>query len=393
MTPNVNLMGSFYTPASKKWSFYSSADCNNDYLKYVDKGGKAGECLDYLGYAGNPEKSSGAFSEGGLLTAQEKSEIRKELKTTKSCVWDYVVSFEEGYGKSKIRSWRDAQALIAKEFPRFLKANGMDASKVRWFAGLHENTDNRHIHLCFYELEPERIVAHQSGRRWHRGKLAQTSIETFKVRIEQTLSSGEFALGSERRALMDGLGDSLDERVERDRKARKALLNLYRVLPPGDFGYSSKEADPIRQDIDAVTAAVIQSEPALSESFDRFLTTIRKKDEETKAICERDKIDPQRYLIAETMVSDFYRRAGNRVLAYVRKPKGRERKPTMTKSEWAYARHREKAGMYSLVNNVLNLVLSLAREEREEWAAFDEFERKSREFEREKEKEDDGPEM
>jgi hypothetical protein len=123
------------------------------------------------------------------------------------------------------------------------------------------------------------------------------------------------------------------------------------------------------------------------------VTAIRKKDEETKAICERDKIDPQRYLVAERMVSDFYRRAGNQVLAYVRKPKGRERKPTMTKSEWAYARHREKAGMYSLVNNVLNLVLSLAREEREEWAALEEFERKSREFEREKEKEDDGPEM
>jgi len=393
MTPNVNLMGSFYTPASRKWSFYSSADCNNDYLKYVDKGGKAGECLDYLGYAGNPEKSSGAFSENGLLTAKEKSEIRRELKATKSCVWDYVVSFEEGYGKSKIRSWRDAQALVAKEFPKFLKANGMDGSKVRWFAGLHENTDNRHIHLCFYELEPERIVAHQPGRRWHRGKMSQTSIESFKVRIEQTLSSGEFALGSERRALMDGLGDSLDERVELDRKAKKALLNLYRVLPPGDFGYASEEADPIRQEIDAVTAAVIQSEPALSESFDRFVTAIRKKDEETRAICERDRIDPQRYLIAERMVGDFYRRAGNRVLAYVRKPKGRERKPTMTKSEWAYARHREKAGMYSLVNNVLNLVLSLAREEREEWAALEEFERKSREFEREKEKEDDGPEM
>ena len=393
MTPNVNLMGSFYTPSSRKWSFYSSADCNNDYLKYADKGGKAGECLDYLGYAGNPEKSSGAFSSDGLLTPREKSDIRKELRSTESCVWDYVVSFEEGYGKEKIRSWRDAQALIAKELPRFLKANGMDVSKVRWFAGLHENTGNRHIHLCFYEREPERIVAHQTGRRWHRGKMSQSSIESLKVRIEQTLSSGEFALGSERRALMDGLDDSLDERVERDRKAKKALLNLYRVLPPGDFGYASKEADPIRQDIDAVTAAVIQSEPALSESFDRFLTTIRKKDEETKAICERDKIDPQRYLVAERMVSDFYRRAGNRVLAYVRKPKGWERKPTMTKSEWAYARHREKAGMYSLVNNVLNLVLSLAREEREEWAALEEFERKSREFEREKEKEDDGPEM
>jgi hypothetical protein len=93
------------------------------------------------------------------------------------------------------------------------------------------------------------------------------------------------------------------------------------------------------------------------------------------------------------MVSDFYRRAGNRVLAYVRKPKGRERKPAMTKSEWAYARHREKAGMYSLVNNVLNLVLSLAREEREEWLAFDEFEREMREMDWEREKEKEGPEM
>jgi hypothetical protein len=107
----------------------------------------------------------------------------------------------------------------------------MDVSKVRWFAGLHENTDNRHIHLCFYELEPERIVAHQPGRRWHRGKMSQASIESFKVRIEQTLSSGEFALGSERRALMDGLGGALDEKTESDRKAKKALLNLYRVLP------------------------------------------------------------------------------------------------------------------------------------------------------------------
>jgi len=29
MAPNVNLMGSFYTPSSKKWSFCSSADRDN----------------------------------------------------------------------------------------------------------------------------------------------------------------------------------------------------------------------------------------------------------------------------------------------------------------------------------------------------------------------------
>jgi hypothetical protein len=141
------------------------------------------------------------------------------------------VSFEEGYGKSKIRSWRDAQALIAKEFPKFLKANGMDVSKVRWFAGLHENTDNRHIHLCFYEKGAREDRRPPIRAAVAPGQDVAGSIESFKVRIEQTLSSGEFALGSERRALMDGLGGALDEKTESDRKAKKALLNLYRVLP------------------------------------------------------------------------------------------------------------------------------------------------------------------
>jgi hypothetical protein len=99
-------------------------------------------------------------------------------------------------------------------------------------------------------------------------------------------------------------------------------------------------------------------------------------------------------LIAERMVGDFYRTGGQPSAGLREEAEGPgDESLTMTRSEWAYARHREKAGMYSLVNSVLNLVLSLAKEEREEWAALEEFERKSREFEREKEKEDDGPEM
>jgi hypothetical protein len=228
----------------------------------VDKGGKAGECLDYLGYAGNPEKSSGAFSEGRIIDRQEKSEIRKELKSTKSCVWDYVVSASRRATAKKIRSWRDAQALIAKEFPKFLKANGMDVSKVRWFAGLHENTDNRHIHLCFYELEPERIVAHQSGRRWHRGKMSQ-SIH----RVVQGPDRANAVLRRVRpRVGEKGPDGRIGRRLGREDRIRQEgqespAESLSRP-PPGDFGYASEEADPIRQDIDAVTAAVIQSEPA-----------------------------------------------------------------------------------------------------------------------------------
>ena len=52
----------------------------DDLLKYVNKGIDAG---DYLGYAGNPEKSSGIFDARGLM---KKSQIKK-LRTLRKTVY------------------------------------------------------------------------------------------------------------------------------------------------------------------------------------------------------------------------------------------------------------------------------------------------------------------
>ena len=84
--------------------FYSSGKAD-DYLSYIDKGIKTAGVRDYVDYAGDDEKSSGIFSAQGLLNKEEKKELRAELRETKSCIWDCVISFEEVYGKANCNNW------------------------------------------------------------------------------------------------------------------------------------------------------------------------------------------------------------------------------------------------------------------------------------------------
>ena len=67
----------------------------DDFLKYVNKGIDAG---DYLGYAGNPEKSSGIFDARGLMKKSQIKELRTLLRSTDSNIWHAVISFTENFG-------------------------------------------------------------------------------------------------------------------------------------------------------------------------------------------------------------------------------------------------------------------------------------------------------
>ena len=167
--PNVLIRLKYYKPEDaelspdnpinqrkiKNRNYYSSKQSNGeDYMKYMDKGAKAGEVYDYMSYAGNEEKSSGVFGKDGLLTEEQKKEIRKSLRITKSVIWDMIISFTEEYGNERIKSYEDALEVVRKNLPKFFKNNGMQDENVVWFAGMHENTDNKHIHVCFFEKEP-----------------------------------------------------------------------------------------------------------------------------------------------------------------------------------------------------------------------------------------------
>ena len=158
MTPNVNFF-IHYVPNIKgedrsmkgkinfeKRNFFSATNTYN-FVEYIAKGSQ--EKIDFIDYSGNLEKSQGLFDEKGLMQKNDIENLKNQLRKTNSPIWYGLISFEEIFGKTYCASYEDAYELMINEFPKFLKNAGFKKDNIVWFAGLHENTDNRHIHFSF----------------------------------------------------------------------------------------------------------------------------------------------------------------------------------------------------------------------------------------------------
>ena len=165
-------------------AFYS---CKNDfdYVGYVNKGSK--EQLDYISYSGDNEKSLGIFNQNALLNEKDISELRNRLRTTRSVIWHGVISFTEEFGNKYCDTYEKAYNLMKTEMPRFFKNAGLNPKNIIWYAGLHTNTDNKHIHFSFFEKEPLRKFRDKEGVQYSKGHIAIGVIRQFKKSIELKL--------------------------------------------------------------------------------------------------------------------------------------------------------------------------------------------------------------
>lgn len=370
--PNVNAFFKFYLPGGKHRSFYSSSvkGSGYDYMTYVDTGVKAGKVQDYMDYAGNPEKSSGVFSRNGLLSPKEKAKFRKELRTTGSAIWDCVISLSTEFGKDKFRTYKDCMEIINKEFPRFFKENEMPYDNIQWFAGLHENTDNRHFHMAFWEKEPLRVKANQKGRFFHKGKLKQSSIDGLKVRIEERLTTKEFDLKSQREKLLKEAKETLegvDENAIYSKKFKSKLLEVFHKLPKsGDCHYSSKNMDEARPLIKDIVMLMMANNPELSKAWVEINESLKKRDKKIEGICQRDKLDSKKYLLREKFKEDFMRRMGNMVIDHAKKAQSQDLDEHCRISDERRQRWREKKQK----DYLLGRAMRLSRDVNEEMDSF-----------------------
>lgn len=265
----------YYARSSDKREFYSSRKEGGDYLSYVDTGSKDGEFKDYLDYAGNKEKSSGAFGPKGLLSDTEKKEIRKMLRNTGSCIWDCIISTEEFFGKEKL--------------------NGIEEDNVTWFAGLHENTDNRHIHLCFFQnrqqkWEQKEGKKRHSGTHWHKPKLLQPSFEQFRFACLNFLVEREkYQSLIDMRGIRDEMTKARFEDEPSDKRIRRALYDVFRELPEHGLKgirYMSKELNPeTRLAVNLAVDEIIERTPKLRKRYDAIYTRLSERDNRIRRGC------------------------------------------------------------------------------------------------------------
>lgn len=323
-TPNVNffvhyvpnldgksLYGKNISKYEKERKFYGCKDSYN-YVEYVHNGSK--EQIDYVSYSGNNEKSSGVFTEKGLLDKEEKLELKHQLANTKSPIWHGLVSFEEMFGKTKCNTYEMAYELMKTEFPKFLKNAGLDPKNIVWFAGLHENTDHRHIHFSFFEKEPTKYRKNHEDLQFSNGKLPLKAIEKAKIDIELRLNGWNERFKDVRQNIQDEVkkyfyNNDYSKEIQREMRELKFMLPL-----TGRLQYDSENMVNVRPQINYIVDKYVQSNPYLLDEFNKFLDYANEKDILIAEMCKKSKVNPEDYLLKAKLKQDLYRRLGNQVL-------------------------------------------------------------------------------
>ena len=323
-TPKVNFFVKFYAPKYKnqamqeKRKYYSSQKAK-DYMNYIISGINDMKKMDYVEYMENRDKSRGIFNQDGLISDDYKKELRQKLRKTKSNIWDAVISFEEVFGKTWVNSYEQAYSLMKTELPKFFKRCGLNPENIEWFAGMHENTDNRHIHLCFFEKKPERFRANKKGKHFSIGKLSGVAMQEFRANLE--FSATDFKAREIR------IRQDIKQAVNEELRAKSGLVINTKLLHLANgiknldnTFYSSKDIAPFRAEIDSITTYLINKSKVAKSSYNEFIEQARYKDEMFAHYCKRNHCE-QPYTFERKYMQDIYRRLGNEVIKYAKKIK------------------------------------------------------------------------
>ncbi len=369
--PNVVAMLHYYEKGSQGRDFYSS-DKKDDYVGYVDKGIRQTEEKpnEYLGYADNPEKSSGVFNAKGQISGPEKKALRKRLRETDSCIWDMVISFEEEYGKANCGTPEKARELLNKVLPPFFRSIGLNPEKTTWYAGLHQNTDNRHIHLSFFQDEPNFYDRKTKGKKYRRGKIPISKVNDLKMSIERHYLSPIQGVERMRQLLVEESRKAVSGSYSKDKDSLGRICQkLYEEIPKtGDLGYASKNMDGARSDVDAASDLILENS-GIREPYRKLLLEAEKRNKEIRVICSAHHVDPEPYLYAPKFRKDMKRRMGNAIIKeIVKKRSDTEEACRSLHHPRAIQRTRQKTLM-SLLNDVAYFTGKISRIAYEEYAS------------------------
>ena len=305
----------YYNVDSTDREFYSSGS-NNDYIGYVSKGITESRTYDYVSYMDDNDKSSGVFDSNGLLSKQDIKSLRKMLRETKSCIWDMVISFEALFGKEHLFHYEQALGLLNNILPKFFKSANLNPKNIIWYAGLHENTDNRHIHISFFEKEPTFYNHRKKEYKYHRGKIPITAVKELKLNTENYFNSSMEELKIKRKKLVESLKLEMASKSfdEFESSLKWLLKGLFEEIPKeGRTGYDSLNMKPYKERIDNITTLILEKS-VYAEDYKVILDSIKERDEKLKKKCRKYNLDENEYLYEPKFKKDLYRRMGNVII-------------------------------------------------------------------------------
>ena len=309
--PNVVYMQEFFLPhyndkkMQDKRDYYSS-NKYSDYLKYIATGIKDLQKLDFVEYSNNNTKSSGIFNQNGKMKSEDIAQVRKDLRKTKSVIWSGIISFEEKFGKKWCVNFEQAYNLV-----KYFKRAGLNPNNIEWFAGLHENTENRHIHIVFFEKQPLRIRG--NGKCFSRGRISSKAMDEFKANIELTATDFKAQEIKLRTDLIKSFKEEISEIS--GLKLKNMLISLAnQILQNKPIFYNSECIQNLKSQVDNISNYIIKHNSNISLYKLDFDEMVKEKDELVNNYCRRNGYVKPVQSIGDKMMNDIYRRLENIVI-------------------------------------------------------------------------------
>lgn len=341
--------------------FYSCKQTYN-YVTYVNDGSK--EKLDYVDYSGNHEKSSGVFNEHGLLCQGDIKTLKEKMANTKSVIWHGVISFEESFGNKFCCSTEQTIDLMKRKFPRFFKSIGLKTDNVEWFAGLHENTDNKHIHFSFFEKEPMIISSHHTEPQFRFGKIQQRLLDRFKVDIELGLTDLSNCLAISQRELIKTTKERIiDPKIKINGELKQMIEELKESIPKtGSLSFDSENMLFLKPKIQRIIDLILVKDDEIHKKYQKYLKNLNEKELNIKEICDFNNLDFEKYSLTRRYNNDLNRRLGNVILKSLQMIAIRQARYDK-KSKWRIIQKRiDKQKRKALLDETLYLSRAVAEE-------------------------------
>ena len=217
-----------------------------------------------IGYAKNREGSTGIFSKDASDTPENLSE---KLKKTGSIIWHSVLSFTPEVSSKFCSNKADAEKLIRATFPKFFKKNkSLDYDNIDWFGAYHTNTDNRHIHLVFWEKTPQNIDSYGNKNYATHGKIPVENFTIFKWSVEKYFHKNKLEFFSVR--------DEVRQMVTSVAKNNKSFFNSLvekgaSIIQDGHFQYARLKPEE-KKTIDSFLKVIFSNHKEIKNKYDGY---------------------------------------------------------------------------------------------------------------------------
>lgn len=287
---------------------------------------------NYLGYMQNRTGSTGLFDKDGFVSDLKYKEYLDKLRNTQSVIWDAVISFVPSYSSVYCDDTLQAQKLLKDTIDNFFKEAKLNPDNIEWTGAYHTNTDNRHIHLCFWEKDKlktkrvkKKIYDKDTGEVIGEEKNANEIVECYSDWNLPKDAVNNYRLGILKyHKFQEGitndyikLRDPIYENIKLKNNAKPELLKKLKedlgLLKSYQYARLSKEN---MKKVNKYVENLIKTEPDLYEAYQKYMDALLKFQIEMVCNYKETKINPPKELnnFFKNRKNEFFNRCGNVVL-------------------------------------------------------------------------------